>query len=412
MWGSGSRGAKTMLMRLSFSAQVMFARRVDDLITFLQRLDPRAYSFRLRVRSIEGRLVKEGENENILIFIIFEKFKVPKMTLETLEMFKSAGFRILVVNNGSERLSSSIKISGADLVINRNNVGKDFGGYKDATLYLYSSNLIHYRKIVYANDSVIYPSRNLPSIIRKLSNDNADFIAHSSVEEIHFHYQSFLFSCGNRLFNSNTIQKFWRSYLPLGRRRYMIRRGEVGFSKAVIRTGCTATVLNSFEGLFNRLRDAKIGTIIELTAGLPTRFRNQRDLAAFDTKLLSEPLNAQAIRMKSSGDEGISAHGRLIADLQREALTLLPSLMARQQLEVLSIGNPTHLGFSYFSEHSDCFVIKRDLTHRGGFNRDWLFSQIRRLYPEEAEQIILMLKPPAGNHYKGLAQVMFSQGII
>jgi len=58
MGGAESRGVRAMLKRLSFSAQIIFARRVDDFITLFQRLDPRVYSLRLRVRSIEGHLSK------------------------------------------------------------------------------------------------------------------------------------------------------------------------------------------------------------------------------------------------------------------------------------------------------------------------------------------------------------------
>jgi lipopolysaccharide biosynthesis protein len=140
----------------------------------------------------------------------------------------------------------------ADISMFRANTGKDIGAYKDAYLHLLEKgDLKKINRLVFANDSVIYPAKYTKELFQKLINANSNMVGYSHVQDIHYHIQSFLFSCDNKLINDKLFVKFWKRYLPVDRRRHMIHKGEVGITKTVLKTGKKITILNEINNKMN-----------------------------------------------------------------------------------------------------------------------------------------------------------------
>lgn len=397
-------------MKIIFYLKIRFARFVDDIITFAQLFRLRNYIYALRIKKISGQLIKKDVNQKLVIFIVFEKNNLPKLTLDALKSFKENGLQLLVVNNGNPLHEEQLLMAGADLVITRNNTGKDFGGYKDATLFLKNNNLLDWGRIIYANDSVIYPQRIINQLINELVDDEYDYIAHSMVKEIHFHFQSFLFSCSNSLINNSIFIKFWESYLPLDRRRYMIKKGEVGLAKKIIKTGCTINVINTYKDLKNEIYD--FSSFYEMLNELPDRYKSQKSISKIQSKIVKIFFGSKIVKTSQIKDNEIKD---LIINtvLRREqAAAATFQNIAQDLFREISIGNPSHLGLSFFLRTNQPFVIKRDLAYRGGYEYDSLAYLLKKYYSEEYENFIQMIKYPSGNHYKGLKLIMFNNGII
>jgi hypothetical protein len=399
-----------MIKQIIFQTKIRLVRAIDDLITSIQRLRIRNYIYTLRIEKVIGRLINCSENDALVIFIVFEKTKVPQKTIETLQYFKNAGLQLLVINNGNPKNERQLIEAGSDVVITRNNTGKDFGGYKDATLYLHRNKLLKWKKIIYANDSVVYPSRIIAKLTEHLLEDNYDFIAHSQVKEIHFHFQSFLFSCSNSLFQNEEFTKFWESYVPIDRRRYMIKNGEVGLTKKILKTGCSINVINTYENIQKQIVDFE--EVNEFLNELPDRYRSQKKIFDIQSKMTETLIELQSLKTSRIFDDQIKESVINITRIKDQSIKAYYLNIAQEIFREISIGNPSHLGFSFFSKNNYPFVIKRDLSYRAGYDYDFVIYLLRKYYPEENKQIAMMMKKPSGNHYKGLKLFMFNQGMI
>lgn len=399
-----------MIKQITFQTKIRIVRAIDDLITFIQRFRIRNYIYKLRIKKISGELTINKNNNKLIIFIVFEKNEVPEKTIEALQYFKNKGLQLLVINNGNPKNERQLVRAGADVVITRNNTGKDFGGYKDATLYLHKNKLLDWKKVIYANDSVIYPSRIIAQLTERLLEDEYDFIAHSQVKEIHFHFQSFLFSCSNNLFCNSTFTKFWKSYIPMDRRRYMIKHGEVGLTKKILKTGCSINVINTYSDIKSKIKNLE--DVNEFLNELPDRYRLQKKIFDIQSSMIKRLIELSSIKATKSIDTEIKQSTINSALIKDQSTKIFYLNICEQILKEISIGNPSHLGFAYFSKNNCPFVIKRDLAYRAGYEYDFLISLLDKYYPEEKKMILVMVKYPSGNHYKGLKNLMFMDGII
>jgi hypothetical protein len=399
-----------MIKKLTFQSKIKFVRFIDDIITLTQRLRLGNYIYALRIKKISGSLKTIDGGKNLVIFIVFEKNKLPHLTLEALKSFKEKGLQLLIVNNGNPKHDKRLLEVGADCVITRNNTGKDFGGYKDATLFLKKNALLDWKKIIYANDSVIYPKKIIDDLINELINPEYEFIAHSQVKEIHFHFQSFLFSCSESLINDPIFIKFWESYLPLDRRRYMIKNGEVGLTKKILKTGCSINVINTYQDLKKEFTD--FACINEILSELPDRYRSQKSISETQLKLTETIIASNTAKTFRIGSNETKDLVMSSAITRAQATKAFYQNIAQDLYREISIGNPSHLGLSYFLRRNQPFVIKRDLAYRAGYDYDFLSSLLKKYCPDEYKNILAMIKHPSGNHYKGLKLFMFNQGMI
>lgn len=399
-----------MIKQIIFQTKIRLVRAIDDLITFIQRLRIRNYIYKLRIDKVTGKLTNKDEDDVLVIFIVFEKSKVPQKTIEALQFFKHAGLQLLVINNGNPKNEGQLIEAGGDVVITRNNTGKDFGGYKDATIYLHENKLLNWKKVVYANDSVVYPSKTIAKLTERLLEDDYDFIAHSQVKEVHFHFQSFLFSCSKNLFQNKVFTKFWQSYVPIDRRRYMIKNGEVGLTKKILKIGCSINVINTYSNFQKQVINFE--DVNELLNELPDRYRSQKKVFDIQSKMTETLFKLNSLKNSKIIDGEVRESIINSAKIKDQSTRAYYLNIAQELLRELSAGNPSHLGLSFFLKKNSPFVIKRDLSYRAGYDYDFVISLLSKYYPDESKQISMMIKHPSGNHYKGLKLFMFNQGMI
>ena len=190
----------------------------------LRLTDARVHSEKKRIKDIgEGWLRKP--TKKFFILVLFPTSSLARFTKDLIAALKPSPFNLVVVLNAS--LSAAVKneLRGACcLMIERENVGSDFGGYKDA-ISIVSKRFGDVERLVIANDSVFYFNEGLDKLIGDLDGPQ-DFIGVSEVFDHHYHVASFLMSFGAPVIQSATFKKFWARFKPLGTRRWNIFRGE------------------------------------------------------------------------------------------------------------------------------------------------------------------------------------------
>lgn len=383
----------------------------DDLIILGQKLRPRTYLKKLRIIEVNESIVHQGDN--VCIFIIYERGRIPEMTWNAIKSIQEMGIKIFLVINSNLVDEEKDKVREiADFSMFRNNTGKDIGGYKDVYLHLHDKGYLKLiNKLIFANDSVVYPQKFIKELFNKLVTNKSAMTGYSHVQEIHYHIQSFLFACDNTLINDKLFIKFWMKYLPIDRRRYMIHKGEVGITKSVIKTGVAITILNDISRILNT--DMSAEKIYELVDSLPSK-HSQRiglidDLNKFTTEYHSQLSKLLRNIKQNNINENID---NLIIKNSDDYKEIIKKQFLFHLIDSVSQRNATHWNTFNFIELGLPVIIKRDSVFRAGYNYDHFNSLLRKYLPDEFDSINYLIKKPSSTHLKGLKRVMFEDGMI
>jgi hypothetical protein len=165
------------------------------------------------------------------------------------------GVNIVVVSN---RKLSSAQTQGlstyASVLLERANIGQDFGGYKDAVRYLTArleAEQITPERVIFLNDSVFFIERGLKDYVSGLLGTE-DIIHACQNWSIWHHLQSFAFSVSGAVFLHPAHQTYWSGYIPVSERRYAIEKGEMALSDTLVRLAKTSRVIYSVADVTHR----------------------------------------------------------------------------------------------------------------------------------------------------------------
>src|SRR6185437_8365170 len=228
------------------------------------------------------------------------------------------------------------------LMIERENVGSDFGGYKDA-ISIVSKRFGSIERLVIANDSVFYFREGLDKLIADLDGPQ-DFIGVSEVFDHHYHVASFLISFGPAVLRSEAFRNFWARFKPLGTRRWNIFRGEGALTAQLIEAGFKPHILFRAEPLRPHVRARNRAELDAALAMLPTRHRDKV------IKRMRRTFTPQQLTAMRSGDGQFDA-----ALSDRIADEIVGQIMQRNQM---------HAAGFLFRKNFNLPAIKRDIFYR------------------------------------------------
>jgi hypothetical protein len=217
-----------------------FVVALEAIQQLFDRFDRRVYSEAMRIRSIgEGGDHKAGGK--FFVLVIYCTDALPAFTRTLIDAVTRSPFNLVIVSNArlTDGLAAELR-SKCRLLIERNNIGRDFGGYKDGVAVVLRR--FNVERLVIANDSVFYLREGLDELLAKLDGPH-DLIGVSEVYDHHYHVASFLMSFGRRVVESAAFRDFWRRYKPLGSRRWAIFRGEGDLSAQLLRGGFRPHIL-------------------------------------------------------------------------------------------------------------------------------------------------------------------------
>jgi hypothetical protein len=307
------------------------------------------------------------------IFLIWQPDETPWYVDNALAAFDEGQANVILVVNhelSAERLLD-LK-SRCSRIIIRNNAGLDFGGYRDATLHLLENE--NPVRLLYLNDSVYFFKKGLTQLFQELAGSEADVAGSFENWQHSYHIQSFCFSVSQRIIKSPEFTKFWHDYLPANSRLWAIRKGEIGFSEAILPIAHSVTSIYSAD----RVRQC-------LAESAPN------DIQQANTYL------CRGLRLPAS----------VFNDESRAGLVsrICAQITKRSQIHTA--------GFLY-KKYLDCPLMKRDLYYRLLFDIDEIERNLVDVGHEGHLVEILsdMKRKGPGDQLHQTKRRLFEQGII
>lgn len=329
-----------------------------------------------KIKTTPGQLPR---GDRVAIYLIYPQDGLLASHRMALDYLRENGYAPLVVSN--------LPLAGQDLaelqgcswrVMERPNVGYDFGGYRDGFLSLdgcYDS----LERLVFLNDSSWFPLPGAENWLRGAEALDVDYAAAASsmgiprvkpdqFQEItwefdpalrNFHYGSYALSVGPKLLRDERYQKYWQSYALTKEKNKVVRRGEIGMTRFVLKNG------------FSHGATYDIRTLPEVMAGLS-----------------GEEINAYARSMNFLDDEPS-------AELMDQVLLGLDAKegdQARIRMTHLILATAARIGVSYvlpkllYEQHGFAF-LKKSLATVNKENSDRVEAFARTL-EGQAGQII------------------------
>lgn len=364
---------------------------IEGLMRIWFRLDPRVYSLRLRIKAVtKGNVAKKSDR--YVVFVVYTKGPLPSFTLNLIEAIQRSPLNLVIVSNVKLDLSARTQLlDRCHLLIERSNIGRDFGGYKDAICILWSQNL-NIDRLVLINDSLFFFKDGLDRILGELDGDH-EFIGLTEVFEYHYHVQSFMLSFGPQAVRHKRFHRYWRKYRPITTRRWAIHKGEVGLTRHMTKAGFRPHILFHGAQLIAKFRDRSIGELFDAIELLPNAFRPQMyedsiniyeryvgqsmgPIGATHIGQPVSPINAMfevARRLRfGKGDDADLADQRDASIQQLQRLSERTTAMDKLALEAvwqeivstIATRNQIHVGGFLFMKYLGLPVIKRDIFYR------------------------------------------------
>lgn len=212
--------------------------------------------------------------DRVAVFVVFQPKGLAASIHLTLQHLRQNGFSVLVVSNGPLRADDRATLAAnAALVMERPNVGYDFGAYRDGIRHLWS--LGHdLSRLVLMNDSTWFPLRRDDDSLARMEALGADLAGHifkteNEEKRGNDHVESHLLMISREFLSSSSFRDFWADYRMSDRRKTTITIGEKGFTQLALRAGWRVETLMGRDwlvGVLRSLDDAKLGAVLDHTA--------------------------------------------------------------------------------------------------------------------------------------------------
>lgn len=391
----------------------------EGLARLWYHLDPRLYSMRLRIKRVtEGQL--DRKSNKYAVFVLYSKTQLPTFTANLIDAIGRSSFNLVIVSNAD--LSPLLRAwlqEKSYVVIERANLGRDFGAYKDGLGYVMSQEK-DVERVLLVNDSLFFFSKGLDSLIAGLDGPQ-DFIGVTEVMEFHYHVQSYMLSLGRNVIHNTQFVKFWKQYRPVSTRRWSIHNGEVKFTRTLTKAGFRPHVLFQAAELGLHLRRRSIRDVVEAVRLLPEAFR-QVLYRQFD-EVIGEGTQVESVSVLEAISQGVvsfpapnrSDGGRLGA-ISNQALTMERwnfEILTSKIVALIAERNQVHVGGFLFMKFLGLPVIKRDIFFRQVYALEEVYRILTELQEPLRDEVLADLRRGGtAEHIKGFRKILFRHGSI
>lgn len=205
--------------------------------------------------------------DKVCVFLLYQPKALPASVIETCDFLLSKGYSILLVANGGlkEDVIAALK-PRVWTILQRPNFGYDFGGFQDGVKFLNREGIVPHHLVI-LNDSIWFPMHKDSRVLENLQASAFDvtgLLLHSparndtpsviKAEEEHRrfklrrrlaeHIESYLIAVRADVFSGQGFQGFWENYAPSSSKYLTIKKGEIGFSKAMSAAGLSVGALS------------------------------------------------------------------------------------------------------------------------------------------------------------------------
>lgn len=395
-------------------------------------LDPKVYSKELRIKKVtDGERLKPSKK--YAIFVLYTKEAVPSFVETMLRVLRSSDFNLVIVSNND--LSDAIRqtLCGyACLIIERANLGRDFGAYKDGILHVIE-NLGEVDRLIIFNDSMFFFESGISDLLVRLDHAG-DFVGITEVLEHHYHVQSYMLSFGAAVLSSPWFLRFWRKYRPISTRRWSIHKGEVLLTRRLTKAGFRPHVLFQASELAAALKMCTVRQVVEALRLLPRPFREamysefddvigdkkEREVSIKERQLSIETISqgihipgAEHTLIVPEYETGIVARLRAVAREARAMEDVRLDILISKLVEMIAERNQSHVGGFLFMKHLGLPLIKRDLVYREVYSLEEVDRILRELNEPLREDVLSDLRRGGSARYlKGFRRLLHNYGSI
>lgn len=195
-------------------------------------------------------------NEDIALFVVWDP-KHHLMYQRYFDLLENLGFKVIVVLNGGKITDEFLDYfkQRALAIVTRNNIGRDFGAYKECVKYLQLHNL-QPNRLLLCNDSVFADLIPNDNRFKEFIHQNAkkDFVGVAEyMGKPNYHVQSYFLILSNKVLNAEHFKAFWNNFLITDDRRLNIHKGEVALTQAIIKDGFNPTVFLSTDRILSKI---------------------------------------------------------------------------------------------------------------------------------------------------------------
>lgn len=170
---------------------------------------------------------------------------------------------VFVTNSGKLRADALTALREiCACVIERKNIGYDFGAWRDAIDHLQLPRA-ETEEIICANDSVFGPLLPLGDTLRRLNYAKADIWGLTESWQTRYHLQSFFIAYGPKAIRADAFGKFWRSVRPVPVKPFIVKAYEIGVTQAMIRGGLSCAALWPYETLIKMVNRAELEKLVD-----------------------------------------------------------------------------------------------------------------------------------------------------
>lgn len=342
---------------------------------------------RPHVRDVtEGRLRHAGRNWALLV--VWQPEEWPWFLDVLLDALARREVNVLLVANAlpGGAIADHLLDRCATL-LRRDNQGFDFGGFQDGYAHLMARE--DPQRVLFANDSILYYPDGLEGLLARLlpAAGGADVISTFENREYQFHFQSFLFSVSAPLLRSAAVRDYWRGYLPVSNRRWCILRGEIGFSRCLLRAGRSFEVIASGVALAQALLPMAPQELLALRGDATEELRGDWDAL--------QPLVERA---------AATGPGREAA---QDALVMEVVALCQKR-------SPPHCAPFLYARLLGIRLLKRDLVWRDRYSLTELEWSLRRSGLEERLDEVMagFRRRGRGAQLRGVQRARYDIGVI
>lgn len=209
------------------------------------------YDYKVSNRMVVHHGTKEVSGE-VAIYLVFSPNKLRSSHFDMVRQLSDNGIIPIIVSNHPLSFEDRDAIlAQSALLIERPNVGYDFGGYRDAVLQL-APYLQALERLYILNDSVwmVESSESWFTQVRAAGRDFIGATSHFGVgrhnvenfrnlkwnytsDHEKFHYASYALAVGRDILRDPQFIAFWRDFRISSNKHRTVRRGEIGLTKWV-----------------------------------------------------------------------------------------------------------------------------------------------------------------------------------
>lgn len=216
-------------------------------------------SFHSSIRLTDGQ---QQPRQKFAIFLIYQPKGLTATTLLTCQHLIDTGYAVLLVSNCPLSEAARDKLSPVTWqILERPNVGYDFGGYRDGVRILREAG-VTMQALVVMNDSIWWPLCGNDQGLQQIESLGVDFAGmilrppgkpRKRATNRTPHLQSYFFWFGPKVLRSTAFIGFWQNYSLSSFKYNAIRHGELRLTDTLMAEGFTVSPLFSFDALMKKL---------------------------------------------------------------------------------------------------------------------------------------------------------------